>query len=346
MLGVGVDRDAAFCLSSGGRARLSPGFGDLATGLARRAYVEALERARQSHDIEPEAVSRDLDASSFAASLAAELELPAVAVQHHHAHAAAVMAEHGLEGRVLAVVLDEPGLGDDGTTWGGEFLVADAVEARRAGHLRAVPGPGSNGMGVVYAADAGVLRRAASMLGPNVTREPPTGGGAERTLPDTSAGGLFDAVASLAGLRGHHRGAGRGWVRLARAADGSATMEYPFDLGTDDGSLVLDTRPIVRAVVKDLGNGRSAGTVAGRFHRTMAAGILAICRLLRIDTGLDRVVLAGALFADGLLVSDTAARLATQGFHVYPPQRIPPGDASLALGQVLVASARLGRPAA
>lgn len=355
VLGVGADSPAAFCLAAGRFAHLSPRFGDLDASEARTAYVEALERTRRRLDIEPEVVARDLDASSFAARLAAELGLPTVAVQHHHAHAAAVMAEHGLEGRVLAVVFDDPGLGDDGTRWGGEFLVAGAASARRAGRLRAVmwSGGGTRAepweMAVAHASDAGVLGRAVPLLGPTGSHTEwiadQSGTGRDRQQ-DTSAGGLFDAVASLAGLGPGLGGPDRSGARLARAADPSATMEYPFDLGAEDGSVVLDTRPIVRALVKDLANGRSARTVVGRFHRTLAAGILAVCRLLRVDTGVDRVVLAGGLFADDLLASDTAARLATQDFQVYLPRRIPAGDAGLALGQAVVASAHLDPSAA
>jgi hydrogenase maturation protein HypF len=129
---------------------------------------------------------------------------------------------------------------------------------------------------------------------------------------------------------------------LEQAADSSATFEYPFDLGADAGGIVADTRPIVAAVVHDLVRGRSTGEVAGRFHRTMAAVIVAVCRLIRGSTGLSRVCLGGGVFANQLLVSDAMARLTSCGFEAYTARDIPVGDGGIALGQVLVARGVVG----
>jgi hydrogenase maturation protein HypF len=131
---------------------------------------------------------------------------------------------------------------------------------------------------------------------------------------------------------------------LEQAAHPSATFEYPFELDAQGGKIVVDTRPIVRAVVRDLRKGRSAGEVAGRFHRTMAAVILAVCRLMRGATGLSRVCLGGGVFQNELLVSDVTARLSSCGFEVFVPSEVPVGDGGIALGQVLVAHARTGGP--
>jgi hydrogenase maturation protein HypF len=271
-------------------------------------------------------------------------------VQHHHAHIAAVMAEHGLEGPVIGVAFDGFGLGEDGESWGGEFLVCDPRVSRRAGHLRGVCQPGGDAavrnptrMALSYAADAGCLEQARGLLGKSRSETNVVLGQIASGLNSpvtTSAGRLFDAVSALAGVCRQASYEGQPAILLEQAADTSATLEYPFELPLEEGRVVLDTRPIVAAVVRDLGRGRAPAEVAGRFHRTLAAGVVAVCRLLRGGTGLTTVCLGGGVFANDLLLSDVAARLSSCDFEVFAPREAPAGDGGIALGQVLVANAR------
>jgi hydrogenase maturation protein HypF len=157
----------------------------------------------------------------------------------------------------------------------------------------------------------------------------------------TSGGRLFDAVSALTGICLEASHEGQPAMLLEQAALSSATREYPFDVQVEDGRLVLDTRPIVAAIVKDLVKGRAPGEVAGRFHRTLAAAILEVCRALRGGTGMNRVCLGGGVFQNDLLLSDVTSRLETCNFEVYVPRETPVGDGGIALGQVLVAHARL-----
>jgi hydrogenase maturation protein HypF len=352
LLGVGAELHGAFCLASGTHAFLSQHVGDLDSDEAMRAYTDALERYRTLFGIEPEVVAHDLHPDFLSTRLAEETGLPRVAVQHHHAHVAATMAEHRLEGEVIGVAFDGFGLGEDGTAWGGEFFVCDASRAERAGHLRPVPLPGGDAavrqpwrMAIAHAQDAGVLPAALGLLGERPMEELEVVLAQVRgdlPSPLTSSGGrLFDAISALAGICDEATYEGQPAMLLEQAALSSATREYVFDLAPQDGRLVLDTRPIVAAVVKDLVRGRSPGEVAGRFHRTLAAAILEVCRAIRGGTGLGRVVLGGGVFQNDLLLSDVVARLETCGFEVYVPRRVPVGDGGVALGQVLVAHARL-----
>jgi hydrogenase maturation protein HypF len=350
VLGTGAELHGAFCLAKGPRAFLSQHIGDLDSDEAMASYAAALERYRDLFRIEPEAVAHDLHPDFLTTRFAQSLGLPTVPVQHHHAHIAAVMAEHALEGRVIGVAYDGFGLGDDGTAWGGEFLVCDPASAERVGHLRYVPQPGGDAavrnpsrMALAHASDAGVLKEALRLLGTDRSHAKVILAQIESGLnspPTSSAGRLFDAVAALAGICSRATYEGHPAILLEQAADGSATFEYPFDLGVEAGRVVLDSRPIVAAVVKDLVKGRTAGEVAGRFHRTMAAGTLAVCRLLRGQTGLNRVCLGGGVFQNDLLTSDLAARLASCDFEVFVPREVPVGDGGIALGQVLVAHGR------
>jgi hydrogenase maturation protein HypF len=248
------------------------------------------------------------------------------------------------------VAFDGFGLGEDGTGWGGEFLVCDWATADRAAHLRTVPQPGGDAavrnpvrMALAHAADAGVLPKALRLLDMQPSRARVVLQQIESGLNSpltSSAGRLFDAVAALTGVCRRSTYEGHPAILLEQAADTSATFEYPFDLEEDGGSLVLDTRPIVKAVVVDLAKGRSPGEVAGRFHRTVAAGILSVCRLVRGRSGLTRVCLAGGVFQNDLLTSDVVARLQSCDFEVFVPREVPVGDGGIALGQVLVAHGR------
>ncbi len=353
IVACGAELHAAFCLARGDRAYLSQHLGTIDSDLSMDAYADALRRYRTVFAIDPEAVAHDLHPDFLTTRFAESLDLPAVAVQHHHAHVAAVMAEHRLSGRVIGVAFDGFGLGDDGAAWGGEFLVCDWASSRRLGNLRRVAQPGGDAavwdpvrMALAHAADAGCLDDAVRVMhGRRPAIEPllqQIAGGLNAPLT-SSAGRLFDAVAALAGVCRRATYDGQPAMLLEQAADTSATFEYPFDIDVDEGRLAIDTRPTIAAIVKDLVHGRSAGQVAGRFHRTMAAAIAAMCRVIKMQTDVWRVCLAGGVFANDLLGSDVAARLTALGFEVYMPREVPAGDGGLALGQVLVAHARLSQ---
>ncbi len=350
IIGAGAELHGAFCLAAGTRAFLSQHIGDLDTEEAMEAYADALQRFRWLFGIEPEVVAHDLHPDFLSTRFAEETDLEPVAVQHHQAHVAAVMAEHRLEGPVIGVAFDGFGLGEDGTGWGGEFLVGDAGHLQRFGRLRQVRQPGGDAavrhpwmMALAHAADAGVLEPALRLLGdaahdPDaVLGEIGSGLGSPFT---SSAGRLFDAVSALVGVCYEATFEGHPAMLLEHAALSSATREYPFDVDMEDGLLVLDTRAIVSSVVKDLTKHRAPGEVAGRFHRTFAAAVLEVCRGLRGGTGVSRVCLSGGVFQNDLFLSDVASRLETCDFELYVPRQAPVGDGGIALGQVLVAHAR------
>lgn len=352
MLGAGAELHGAFCLAAGTRAFVSQHIGDLDTEEAMEAYADAYQRFKWVFGIEPEVVAHDLHPDFLSTRFAEETGLHPVAVQHHHAHVAATMAEHRLDGSVIGVAFDGFGLGEDAAGWGGEFFQCSADRAERLGHLRPVRQPGGDAavrhpwrMAVAHAEDAGVLDQALALMDGHLGDDVDTLLGQVRSglaSPFTTSGGrLFDAVSALTGICLEASHDGQAAMLLEQAALSSATREYPFDVQVEDGRLVLDTRPIVAAIVKDLGKGRAPGEVAGRFHRTLAASILEVCRAIRGGTGLSRVCLGGGVFQNDLLLSDVASRLETCDFEVFVPREIPVGDGGIALGQVLVAHARL-----
>jgi hydrogenase maturation protein HypF len=351
ILGTGAELHGAFCVTVGRRAYLSQHIGDLDTEEAMAAYRAAYAHSLELFGAEPVVVAHDLHPDFATTRFAEETGLQRIGVQHHHAHVAAVMAEHRLEGRVIGVAFDGFGLGEDGSAWGGEFLVGDAARMERTAHLRSVPLPGGDvavrnpwRMAIAHARDAGVLERALPLLRRDdrevevVLRQIDADIGSP---PTSSMGRLFDAVAALSGVCELASYEGQPAIWLEQAAEHGATREYPFEVAMEPDGIELDVRPLVSAIVADLARGRPSGEVAGRFHRTIAAATLEVCRALRGVTGLDRVCLSGGVFQNDLLTSDLVARLETVGFHVFLPREVPVGDGGVALGQVLVAAARV-----
>ena len=350
ILGVGAELHGAFCLVSGRRAFLSQHVGDLDSEEAMGAYADALARHRSLFGLEPEAVAHDLHPDFLSTRFAEGTGLPSVAVQHHHAHVAAVMAEHRLDGSVIGVAFDGFGLGEDGTGWGGEFLVCDWGHAERVAHLRTVRQPGGDAavrqpwrMALAHAADAGLLDEALQLLGD----EPQTDvvlaqirSGLASPLT-SSAGRLFDAVAALAGVCRRSTYEGEPAMLLEQTAEPGEGHGYPAEVNLEDGHLVVDTRPIVEGVVRDLLRGVPVPEIAGRFHRGMAEVIARVCGQVLSSTGLSRVCLSGGVFQNDLLLTHAVARLERIGLDVHVPREAPAGDGGIALGQVLVAHARL-----
>jgi hydrogenase maturation protein HypF len=349
-LGTGALLHGSFCLATGRRAFLSQHVGDLDTEESMTAYRDALERSKALFSIEPEVAAHDLHPDFATTRYAEETGLPTVAVQHHHAHVAAVMAEHRLDATVIGVAFDGFGLGTDGTIWGGEVFACDAAHAERLAHLRQVRQPGGDAavrqpwrMALAHGADAGLEAEALRMLHP---RERPlaivrgqlrAGVSAPWT---SSAGRLFDSVAALAGICSDATYEGQPAMLLEQAS-GASTSSYPVEVSLEEGRLVLDTRPIVAGVIHDLLADVSVGEVGGRFHRTIALGITELVDRVREGTGLRRVCLGGGVFQNDLLLTQTVGALETGGHEVFVPREVPVGDGGIALGQVLVAGARI-----
>jgi hydrogenase maturation protein HypF len=264
------------------------------------------------------------------------------------------MAEHGLAGPVIGVSLDGTGYGTDGAIWGGEFLVGDYCGFRRAAHLRYVGMPGGDRairepwrMALAHLRDAQVPP---DLLGDRVPAE------ALRTVekmlerrlntPSTSsAGRLFDAVAALAGLRDRVSYEGQAameleWLSTGIGEDGV----YPFDFeearegNRPQNPLLIDTRPLTRAVAADVKKGVGGAIIGRRFHSTVVSIIASVCDRLRQATGIEDVALSGGVFMNALLTTEVSARLEGSGLRVHSHRLIPPNDGGLSLGQLAVAA--------
>jgi hydrogenase maturation protein HypF len=324
--------------------------------LDHRLSLDALQRTVADYErlygLEPVAAACDLHPDYATTRLAEASGLEVVRVQHHHAHVASVLAEHDLAGEVLGVAWDGTGLGTDGTVWGGEFLVASAAGFRRAARLLPfwLPGgeaaahqPWRSALGVlheVYGEALWDLEVApvdhARSWQPVLDSLFRASGCSART---SSAGRLYDAVASLLALRQESSYEAQAAMQLEQAAAPGAATGYPFSLveaaGQNGVGLVdVDWRPAIAALVQDLRRGAAVSAVAGRFHLTLARMIAAVAEWV----GLPRVVLTGGCFQNAALLSLAAQELRSHRFDVITPSRIPPNDGGLAVGQAMVAA--------
>jgi hydrogenase maturation protein HypF len=354
ILALGADLKSTVCVTRGRHAFMSPHVGDLEDYETYLSFRHTIERMATLFRIRPEALAHDLhpDYVSTRYALALDPALPRIPVQHHHAHVAACMAEHRLTGPVIGVAFDGTGYGTDGRVWGGEFLVADYAGFRRAAHWGYVPMPGGDrAVREPFRMALAHLHQACGEWDPSL---PPVreATDAERrairwqierevNAPLTSSvGRLFDAVASILGVRQRARYEAQAAIELEALADPSATAPYPVVITGGDPA-VIDAAPVVRGVVDDVRAGTPVPVIAGRFHATVAAAVLTGCRRIRRATGLSRVVLSGGVFQNVTLLDEAVRALGRSGFEVFTHHLVPPNDGGIALGQAAVAHARL-----
>lgn len=366
VLAVGADLKTAFCVAHGRQAWLSQHLGDMGTVETLQAFERTIAQFARTYGVEPEVVACDAHpgyvTSGWARRAAAALGVPWRAVQHHRAHVAALLAEHGLAPThpLIGVAFDGTGHGDDGTVWGGEFLVtgpeAAGAPLQRAARLAAVPLPGGDAA-VVRPARVALAHLGAAGIGWDAGLPPVAACAPEErrvlarllesgrsAVPTSSMGRLFDAVASLAGVRHEVHFEAEAAIELEglvpAGADPDFDDAYRFGRRWDvDGCLVLDPAPVVRAVVADVRGGVEQATLARRFHAAVAAAVVDTADRLRERWGTDTVGLTGGCFQNATLTQWTAAGLRSEGFHVLVHREVPANDGGVALGQAVLAAA-------
>jgi hydrogenase maturation protein HypF len=354
VLAVGAELKNTCAIGAGRYAWLSQHIGDTDDLATLEALTASARHLAHLTGVTPETLAADAHPGYRSTAWARRSAggRPVRTVQHHHAHVASVMAEHGLDGRdpVIGFAFDGTGYGTDGAVWGGEVLVADYKGFRRAAHLGYVPLPGGDAAvqrpyrmalahlsaaGLPWAPDLAPVRACPADELRVLAHQLSSGFG---TVPTSSMGRLFDAVAALAGVRqvvDHEAQAAIELEGLARGVP--ADRAYAFDL-TGSAPLVADPAPVVRSVVADRRTGVPAAVVAARFHAGVADLVAELAGRVRAATGLGTVVLGGGVFGNALLLAGARRRLAEQDFAVLTPEQLPANDGGLALGQLLVAA--------
>ncbi len=357
ILAVGGELKNTICVTKGKEAFLSQHIGDLENLESYRFFEEAIEHLQRILEVKPQILAYDLHPDYFSTRWAlAQHGFRTVGVQHHHAHIASVMAENQLDGHVIGFALDGTGYGTDGAIWGGEVLIADYLDFRRAAHFAYVPLPGGAAaihepwrMAVAYLAQhfgrqfldwrlqmlEHIERRHVEL----VLRMMECGVNSPLT---SSCGRLFDAVAALVGIRSEVNYEAQAAIELEMAITDPQRQEgaYSLEVLQDRDPWIISTRPLIDELLRDLRAEAPVSAISQRFHNGLAEGFANIACGLRRTHQLNRVCLSGGTFQNLYLFERLTRRLHEEGFEVLTHSEVPAGDGGLSLGQALVAAAR------
>ena len=356
VLACGGDLKNTFALAHADRIILSPYIGDLSEYQTYAAFTDTVRDFKRIFQQQPEVIAYDLHPDYVSTRYAEENQngMTGVRVQHHHAHIASCMAEHGLTGDVIGVALDGTGYGPDHTLWGGEFLHADYRDFERVAHLSPYPLPGGE------AAVQNPLRMAFSVLVTDFGEEAAYRMFGSRlskqetdtlsrmiaqglnTFSTSSAGRIFDAVSALLGLcDGEVTYEGQAAVRLEQSAWRDDTADsYRFELVRAHDRVLLSLKDMFSGVCRDMERGLECGRIAAMVHNTLAEAVTEVCVQIRGRSDTDRVVLSGGVFQNALLLEKVQTRLQERGLRVYAHRVVPPNDGGISLGQAAIAAAR------
>lgn len=350
ILATGAEQKNSFCLGKGKQAIMSQYIGDMTGTEVYDFFIESVERFRKLFHFTPSVIACDLHSdylsSQYAAKLSAELDVPLVKVQHHHAHIVSCMAEKGLDEPVIGVSLDGTGLGTDNTIWGGEFFLATLSDYTRCISFDPVPLPGGDRavkepwrtacsyllkyfgedfdfMSVPSLAtiEEDRIRKLCEMVKADVNSPVSSG-----------AGRLFDAVSALLGLCMYQTFDSEAPMRLESVVEGGTDDHYPYDI---DKKVMFGST--FRAILADLGT-KNASYIAAKFHNTVAGVILDASMLLRKEFSVGTVILSGGVFQNSYLLEKSSYLLSRNGFSVFTNNMVPANDGGIALGQLVTAS--------
>jgi len=352
LVAVGPHLKNTFALIHGKSVYLSQHIGDLENLETLQHFHNALERFRTLFNVTPEIVVRDRHPGYLSTRIADEMALGRVIeVQHHHAHIAAVAAEHGVTEPVIGVAYDGTGHGDDGCVWGGELLVADLTSFRRVASLRYSPLPGGEAairqpwrtaLGYLSldpdaaegfdAALAGVTERELAIARTQIER------GLNAPLA-SSMGRLFDAVAAVLGVRQRCSYEGEAAMELEAIAGNREAQPLPFPVREGEGGVwVLDPIPLLSALNTARAAGESVPELAAAFHESVAESTAMVVERVADESGVRRVALGGGCFQNARLLSRLWQKLIGRGLEVLTPLKLSPNDGAISYGQAAVAA--------
>jgi hydrogenase maturation protein HypF len=346
ILAMGGDLKSCFCLMKDGRAYLSQYFGDLEEYAVTKVYRENLDRMKRLFRIEPSVIACDLHPDYFTTRMAKELGKPLFPVQHHHAHIASVMAEHGLSG-CIGAAFDGTGHGTDGCVWGGEVLLCKGADYVRSAQLeyvtlcggdRASKDAGMTALCYLSAAGIEVPGSTTALVQAALKNK-------VNTFQSSSMGRLFDAVSAVLNIRKENTYEGECAIALENVAaraqnEGIAPYPLEFELNTVNSKIKINQIKMVKEVYQAAEKGESTGSLALGFHLAISRMLLRICRILRENGGEHRVALSGGVFSNLLLTQECLRLLKDDGFEVFLNSAVPCNDGGISLGQAWLCAQR------
>jgi len=351
---AGAELANCFCMGKGNKAILSQHIGDIKNPATFEFYLESVERFSKLFRFSPTCLVHDLHPEYLSSRYAMDYinKVTCISVQHHHAHIASCMAEHGLNEEVIGVAMDGLGLGDDGNIWGAEFFIADLEKYTRYAHFDYVPMPGGD------KASEEPWRMAVSWLHHTYGKrwkdlEIPfirNLSGEKKAFLETmldnrvnsplasSAGRLFDAIAALTGVCQGNGYQAEAPMKLEAIAHAQETAKYDYTIGES-----IDLRPMIRGVLEDIDRKTPVSIISSKFHSSVVSIIFDTVMNLGKESGLKKVVLSGGSFQNRILLENAMACLEKKGFRVFAHEKIPSNDGGIAMGQLLIAAKKLKR---
>ncbi len=346
-LAVGAELKNTFCLGRDQYAFLSHHIGDMENVETYELFEKGVQHLSHLFRVQPEIVAYDLHPNYFTTRYAKKLDVPRIGVQHHHAHIASCMADNHLDDRqLIGLSFDGTGYGTDGAIWGGEVLLASYLDFERFAHLEYLPLPGGDSairypwriaVGYAHALDIDIAElpflqnvdhQAINIVRQQIDKQ-------INTPLTSSMGRLFDAVASLIGIRNNV-------TYEAQAAIEMEVLSRPFIAGANAYPYSIDenirVKDILNAIIQDIRNNVSAGMIGARFHKTIVQIATDICKRARTETSLNEVALSGGVWQNQILLDLVRYGLEKQDFIVYFHKQVPTNDGGLALGQVVIAN--------
>jgi hydrogenase maturation protein HypF len=350
ILAFGAEQKNSFCIGKGNQSVMSQYIGDLKNPATFNFFIETIDRFSNIFRFKPEYLTCDLHPQYLSTSQAElvenELKIPLIRVQHHHAHIASCMAEHGLDEEIIGISLDGTGFGSDENIWGGEFMIADLKSFRRFTHFDYVPMPGGEkaidepwrmaySYIFKYFGDSfdyksiplfnSIDNKKLSLIKEMIVKK--------INSPMTSgAGRLFDAVSAILGLCPVATFDSEAPLRLESAIDAETYDFYPFQ--TNKTIIFADT---IKAILADL-PGQEISVISAKFHNTVAQVILEVSKQIRKETSLDKVILSGGVFQNKYLLEKSLYLLNLNKFQVFTNHLVPANDGGISLGQIVIAS--------
>lgn len=352
ILALGAEQKSTVCLSQRGYAYMSQYLGDLKDMDAFNQYKKIISNMTELYQLKPGVYVHDLHPRYMSTGYAFNQHGRKVPVQHHHAHMVSCMVEHKLGEKVIGVIYDGTGLGNDGSIWGGEFLIGDRRSYRRVGHLRQV---------LIQGGDMAIRqpwRSAASylfQLGYNPSEYLTAVSSIELDTvlqalasgfnchQSSSMGRLFDCVAALAGIRQDITYDAQGAIELENVMDAAISAEsYPYTINDTSNILELDYENIIVGVLTDCKNNVSASEISAKFHNTISDFTVVMLTKLREKSGINIVVLSGGVFENITLLESVYQKLINEGFRVYFNEQVPINDSGISIGQLVIANEAIG----
>jgi hydrogenase maturation protein HypF len=353
-IAVGGQMKNSVAVSNGDQIFVSQHIGDLETGPAFGAFKHVISDLENLLEIKPTSVAHDMHPDYLSTVWARGSRFNRVPIQHHYAHILSCMAENEIGPPALGIAWDGTGYGTDGTIWGGEFLCINEAGFERLAYFKTFPLPGGeaaireprrSAIGLLYSifgAEAFELTDVDSINAFTPSQLSVIRGMLSRGINSpitSSAGRLFDAVASIIGIRQRTGYEGQAAMELEFVADRNVTDHYPFTIERTNSSRAVDIAPMIKRICREYHEHVPNSTVAARFHNTLVEVIVEIAKL----AGEEKVALSGGCFQNKLLTELAITRLRAERFKVYWHQRIPPNDGGIALGQLAALAAIEGR---